>query len=59
MRTSWHDGLMLNARLRRVGRHLELANLESDSGSDSGGEPPLEAPQEGTDDVSKCLEKVG
>ena len=37
----------------------ELANLESDSGSDSGGEPPLEASQVGTNDVSKGIEKVG
>ena len=37
----------------------ELANLESDSGSDSGGEPPLEASQVGTNDVSKDVEKVG
>ena len=35
------------------------ANLESDSGSDSGGEPPLEASQVGTKDVSKDVEKVG
>ena len=37
----------------------ELANLESDSRSDSGGEPPLEASQEGMNDVSKGVEKVG
>ena len=37
----------------------EPANLESDSTSDSGGEPPLEASQEGTNDVSKGVEKVG
>ena len=37
----------------------EPANLESDSGSDSGGEPPLEASQVGTNDVSKGVEKVG
>ena len=37
----------------------EPANLESDSGSDSGGEPPLEASQVGTNDVSKDIEKVG
>ena len=36
----------------------ELANLESDTGSDSCGEPPLEASQEGTNDVSKGIEKV-
>ena len=37
----------------------EPANLESDSGCDSGGEPPFEASQEGTNDVSKAVEKVG
>ena len=37
----------------------EPANLESDSGSDNGGEPPFEASQEGTNDVSKGVEKVG
>ena len=37
----------------------ELANLESDSRSDSGGEPPLEVLQEVTNDVSKGIERVG
>ena len=37
----------------------ELANLKSDSRSDSGGEPPLEASQEGMNDVIKGVEKVG
>ena len=37
----------------------ELANLESDSRSDSGGEPPLEASQEVMNDVSKGVKKVG
>ena len=37
----------------------EPANLESDSASDSGGEPPLEASQEGMNNVSKGIEKVG
>ena len=37
----------------------EPANLISDSASDSGGEPPLEASQEGMNDVSKGVEKVG
>ena len=37
----------------------EPANLKSDSASDSGGEPPLEASQEGMNDVSKGVEKAG
>ena len=37
----------------------ESANLKSDSGSDSSGEPLLEALQEGMNDVSKGVEKVG
>ena len=37
----------------------EPPNLKSDSGSDNGGEPPFEASQEGTNDVSKGAEKVG
>ena len=36
-----------------------LANLKSDSRSDSGGEPPFEASPEVTNDVAKGIEKVG
>ena len=43
----------------RIPEGSSLANIESDSRSDSGGESPLEASQEVMNDVYKGVEKVG
>ena len=53
----WLDAQREIEASRAVSR--EPPNLESDSRSDNGGEPPFEALQEGTNDVSKGVEKVG
>ena len=53
----WLDAQREIEAIRAASR--EPANLVSDSASDSGGEPPLEASQEGMNDVSRGIEKVG